>query len=183
MTHDLTPADPQLQPQETAVADPPVPQRSVMLFQQQIELGLPLEEIQEILNPVQTPITSIPNTLAGVRGMLNLRGQVLMVLDLGYLLRYRHNSGLHPNRIMVIRSAAPVSPDSRPPDPLGLLVERVHYVASVPLDQIERVPDFTSVPAPGLPRLSPLVMGTASWEGRPWQLLSVPALLNPTHWS
>lgn len=189
---DLPPLTPPGLPQELSTdplaLDPPVPQRSVLLFGQQMGLGLSLEDTQEILNPTQTPLTPIPNTLAAVRGMLNLRGQMLLVLDLGYLLRYRYNPGLHPNRIIVIRSpatGAPDSraPDSRAPDPLGLLVERVHYVASVPLAQIKRVPDFTSVPASGLARLSPLVMGTANWEGRYWQLLSVPALLNATQWS
>ncbi len=160
----------------------PVPERSLLLFQQQIELGLPLEAIQEILNPTQTPITPVPNTLAGVRGVLNLRGQILLVLDLGYLLRYRYNSSHPPNRIIVLRSQSPVPSDSRPPDQLGLLVERVHSVVSAPLDQIQPVPDLDPVPASWLSRLSPLVMGTVGWEDRPWQLLSVSALLDPAHW-
>ena len=175
----LVPAPPETTPDRIPTS---VPEQSLLLFQQQIELGLPLEVTQEILNPTQTPITPVPNTLAGVRGVLNLRGQMVLVLDLGYLLHYRYNSGYTPNRILVLRSQSPVFSDSRPPDQLGLLVERVHYVVSAPIDPIPSVPHLDPVPTSWPSRLSPLVMGTAGWEDRVWQLLSVSALLNSAHW-
>lgn len=163
-------------------AEDSLPSQPLMLFQQHIELALPLNQVQEILDPSRIPITPIPNTLAGIRGILNLRGQLIGVVDLGYLLSRTHNSGRHPNRVIIMRSLPSSLSHSRPPDQLGLLVERVHQVVSTPLDQICPAPDLKSVPARLRARLSPLTATTVYWQDCSWQILSVPALRSSSLW-
>jgi purine-binding chemotaxis protein CheW len=95
------------------------------------EYGLEIFKIREIRG--YSPITPIPNVPGHVRGVMNLRGTVLPVVDL----RMRFNlPAVDYNRFTVIVIAT-VGDKT-----VGLLVDAVSDVLTVGLDAIREAPDF-----------------------------------------
>jgi purine-binding chemotaxis protein CheW len=99
------------------------------------EYGLEIFKIKEIRG--YSSITPIPNVPSHVRGVMNLRGTVLPVIDL----RMKFNlQAVEYNRFTVIVIA------SVGDKTVGLLVDAVSDVLTVPEDSIRPAPDFgTSV--------------------------------------
>jgi purine-binding chemotaxis protein CheW len=99
------------------------------------EYGLELFKIQEICG--YAPITPIPNLPPHVRGVMNLRGTVLPVIDLRMKFRL---PAVEYNKFTVI-VIAKVKEKT-----VGLLVDAVSDVLQVTPEQIRDAPDFgTSV--------------------------------------
>ncbi len=109
-------------------------------------LGVEILLVREIIRQVEfTPLEDVP---AGVRGLLNLRGQIITVLDLAMLL------GLPPARVgpgtrcIILKTREDVEDalregvlEDRPgPDPVGLLVERIGDVVTTDERTIEAPP-------------------------------------------
>jgi purine-binding chemotaxis protein CheW len=97
----------------------------------QEEYGAEILRVQEVTG--YTTITPIPNAPAHVRGVMNLRGTIIPVIDL------RRRLGLSPveynrlNAIVVVNAGAKVR---------GLLVDVVTDVRSFSHSSIARPPDF-----------------------------------------
>lgn len=77
------------------------------------EFGLPAGRVREVLRP--PPLTRVPFAPRDVRGVAQLRGTLLAVMDLG--LRLGSAPAASPGRLVVV--AGPGG------EPLGLLVDRV----------------------------------------------------------
>jgi len=75
------------------------------------------------------PLTPLPHAPAAVRGYANLRGQVLLVLDLGRLLGRAATADGPDTRLVVFQPALG--------DPFGVLVDCIGDVAFLRPDQIE----------------------------------------------
>jgi len=92
-------------------------------------LGLPIEIVREILRVAD--ITPVPDAPAGVRGVINLRGDVVTIVDLRIVL------GLSPavvgpyTRLVVTHSGDEV---------IGLLVDRVADVVTISPEEREPLP-------------------------------------------
>jgi purine-binding chemotaxis protein CheW len=92
--------------------------------------GVPVEVVQEVVR--QQQMTLVPLARSEVRGLINLRGQIITALDLRCRLRL-----------------APISAEARlmnvfiktPEGAVSLLVDRVEDILEVPADSIERPPD------------------------------------------
>jgi purine-binding chemotaxis protein CheW len=97
------------------------------------EYGLELFRIQEICGYL--PITQIPNVPAYVRGVMNLRGTVLPVVDLRMKFRL---PAVEYNKFTVIVIAL-VGEKT-----VGLLVDAVSDVLQVTQDDMRATPDFGS---------------------------------------
>ena len=97
------------------------------------EYGLEIFKIREIRG--YAPITPIPNVPAHVRGVMNLRGTVLPVIDLRMKFRL---PAVEYNKYTVIVFAT-VGDKT-----VGLLVDAVSDVLMVPKDTIREAPDFGS---------------------------------------
>ena len=95
------------------------------------EYGLELFRIQEICG--YAPITPIPNLPAHVRGVMNLRGTVLPVIDLRMKFRL---APVEYNKFTVIIIAMVESKT------VGLLVDAVSDVLQVKQDDLRAAPDF-----------------------------------------
>jgi len=95
------------------------------------EYGLEIFKIREIQG--YSPITPIPNVPAHVRGVMNLRGTVLPVVDLRMKF---HLPTVEYNKYTVIVIAT-VGEKT-----VGLLVDAVSDVLTVELDAIREAPDF-----------------------------------------
>jgi len=95
------------------------------------EYGLEIFKIREIRG--YAPITPIPNLPSHVRGVMNLRGTVLPVVDLRMKF---HLPAVEYNKFTVIVIAT-VGDKT-----VGLLVDAVSDVLTVELDAIREAPDF-----------------------------------------
>jgi purine-binding chemotaxis protein CheW len=97
------------------------------------EYGLELFKIQEIRG--YAPVTPIPNVPPHVRGVMNLRGTVLPVIDLRMKFRL---PPIEYNKFTVIVIAMVGE------QMVGLLVDAVSDVLQVAQDAIRSAPDFGS---------------------------------------
>jgi purine-binding chemotaxis protein CheW len=97
------------------------------------EYGLEIFKIREIRG--YAPITPIPNVPPHVRGVMNLRGTVLPVVDLRMKF---HLQPVEYSKFTVIVIAT-VGDKT-----VGLLVDAVSDVLMVPKDSIREAPDFGS---------------------------------------
>jgi purine-binding chemotaxis protein CheW len=95
------------------------------------EYGLEIFKIREIRG--YSPITPIPNVPAHVRGVMNLRGTVLPVIDLRMKF---HLPSVEYNKFTVIVIATVADKT------VGLLVDAVSDVLTVEQDALRDAPDF-----------------------------------------
>ena len=91
--------------------------------------GIDLLKIQEI-NKLLV-LTPVPGSPSYVQGILNLRGQIVTVIDLGYKLGLPETRVNRKGRNIIVRSAG---------EYIGLLVEKISEVVRVNVDEIEAPP-------------------------------------------
>lgn len=92
-------------------------------------LGVELSRVREINRTVE--VTPVPRTPASVRGLVNLRGELVTVLDLRYLLTRQPTQLQRRTRNVILQTEA---------EPVGLLVDQVGDVVESSSGQLEPVP-------------------------------------------
>lgn len=97
--------------------------------------SLPLTKVREIIRIC--PITPVPRMPSHWRGVINLRGKIVPVMNLRRRLLLPPSSDLERACIVVIQA-------STESWLIGLLVDVVLEVASIDVEAIEPVPDFGS---------------------------------------
>jgi purine-binding chemotaxis protein CheW len=95
------------------------------------DYGVEILKVQEIKG--YTPVTPIPNTPSYVKGVMNLRGTIIPVVDLRAKLGMAETAYNSFTVIIVVRLAAKT---------VGLIVDAVSDVLNIPLDDIQATPDF-----------------------------------------
>jgi purine-binding chemotaxis protein CheW len=99
------------------------------------EYGLEILKVQEIIR-VQT-ITRVPRTPAYVRGVINLRGKVIPVVDLRLKFGQEQAADTERTCIIVVQirhgEALVV---------MGIIIDEVREVLDIVADNIEEAPDF-----------------------------------------
>jgi purine-binding chemotaxis protein CheW len=104
------------------------------------EYGVEILKVQEIIG--MQPITRVPRTPAFVRGVINLRGKVIPIMDLRErfgMSEAAPDAGAAALRcIIVVRVAT--APDRVVP--MGIVVDRVSEVAAIASDDVEDAPSF-----------------------------------------
>jgi purine-binding chemotaxis protein CheW len=113
------------------VLDPALPgeaaaQRIVLLGVGGHWLGVPIRAIREIIPP--RPYTALPGSEPFVCGLINLRGRIVTVIDLGVRL------GLPPAAASVDHSIVILEPAGRL---VGMAVEEVSRIVPADFDQLE----------------------------------------------
>ena len=93
------------------------------------EYGLPILAVREIIGMVE--ITPIPQSPAFVRGVINLRGKVIPIVDLRRKFSMNCNQDSHENCIIVVRAHEADT---------GVVVDRMSEVAHVEADEIQEPP-------------------------------------------
>ena len=123
--------------------------------------GIPVEQVQEVVRP--QPITPVPLAPKVVRGLINLRGQILTAIDL----RFRLGLGEpgDPGKLMnvVVRTG-----DS----PVSFLVDEIGEVLDVDEDAFEAPPETLQGD------LRELIGGAYKLEGRLLLTLSTDLAVN-----
>lgn len=105
----------------------------VTFFLEKEEYALPIGQVQEI-NRI-TEITKVPNSPGHVRGVINLRGRIVPVIELKRRLKLGEARVDKDSRIVVVENGSKV---------LGLMVDRVAQVLNISSAQIDDTPDEVS---------------------------------------
>ena len=100
-----------------------------------LDLALPIAGVREIIE--YGPLTEVPCMPPAVRGVINLRGNVVSVLDLGARLQGQRSEIQRRSCIVVME--LPLAGETRP---MGLLVDAVDAVFDLEADAIEPPPRF-----------------------------------------
>ncbi|MBI0475351.1 chemotaxis protein CheW [Sphingomonas sp. MA1305] len=99
-------------------------------------LGVDIMAIREIR--AWSPATPLPNVPAHVRGVVNLRGVVLPVLDLSHRLGWGVTDPSSRHVIIVVKIGEQLQ---------GLIVDAVNDIVTVPDDGMQPLPDLGDTPA------------------------------------
>lgn len=97
--------------------------------------GLPIDLIREVIE--YTRVTPIPLINSSVHGVINLRGNVVTVIDLNSRL-YNNNTAVTINSCIIITEYK----DDGATVQVGLLIDNVNEVIDIPKNMIEEEPDF-----------------------------------------
>lgn len=99
------------------------------------EYGLQILKVREIFGYME--ITAVPRTPAYVRGVINLRGQVISVIDLRTRFGMPAVEKTEQTCIIVVE----INLQGRRVN-MGIVVDRVSEVLNIPNQQIEDAPEF-----------------------------------------
>lgn len=97
------------------------------------EYGIEILQVQEIIKP--TDITRVPHAPAYVKGVINLRGSVIPVIDLKARLSLARGEDGEDNRIVITKLDDVTA---------GLAVDAVTEVLSLPTANVENAPGLTT---------------------------------------
>ncbi len=97
------------------------------------EYGVEILKVQEIKG--YSSITPIPNTPSYVKGVMNLRGSIIPIVDLRAKLSMAEAAYNQFTVIIVVRVGAKT---------VGVVVDAVSDVLNIPLKDIQPTPDFGS---------------------------------------
>ncbi len=110
----------------------------VGFFLDQEEYALEIVRVQEIIRAGRW--TWVPNAPAHVRGVINLRGRIIPVMDLKARIGMGYSNVAKDSRIIVVEVGDKA---------LGLLVDRVSQVFKMPGDVVDPPPEEISVAGNG----------------------------------
>ena len=129
------------------------------------EYGIGILKIKEIIGMM--PITTVPRTPGFVKGVINLRGKVIPVMDLR--LRFNMESIDYNERtcIIVVEISSPTGTVQ-----IGIVVDAVSEVLNIKGDEIEDTPEFGGNLDTGY------ILGLAKFEGGVKILLDIDRVLS-----
>ena len=124
------------------------------------EYGVAILQVQEIIKP--TAITRVPQAAAYIKGVINLRGSIIPVIDLKDRLNLAAAAENEGSRIVITRVEDVT---------VGLVVDAVAEVLSLPAGRVENTPGLSA--AQGKEYIS----GVGKVDNRLIILLDLPAVL------
>lgn len=129
------------------------------------EYGIGILKIREIIGMM--PITSVPQTPGFVKGVINLRGKVIPVIDLR--LRFGMDNIEYTERTCII--VVEISGETGTVE-IGIVVDSVSEVLNIKDEEIEDTPSF------GTKLETDYILGMAKMEGGVKILLDIDSVLN-----
>jgi len=124
------------------------------------EYGIEILRVQEIIGLL--PITVVPRTPKYIRGVINLRGKVIPVMDLRAKLELEPKEETYATCIVVVQSHA---------GPIGIIVDRVSEVLQIGDSDIQDPPSFGPTVDIGY------ILGMAKSNGRVKLLLNLDRII------
>lgn len=97
--------------------------------------GIEISLLEEVIG--ELPVTPIPNTPSFIKGVINLRGRIVPVIDLRIKLRMKLVELGHESCILVLKI-----PVRNGVFNMGMIVEQVHDIRDVETNQISEPPNF-----------------------------------------
>ncbi|MEI6783085.1 MAG: chemotaxis protein CheW [Verrucomicrobiota bacterium] len=98
--------------------------------------AIPVLKVREIIR--LTSITAVPQMPDYIRGVINLRGKIIPVMDLRLRFGFATAASADQNCIVVVQVKNPAGQ----PTAMGLVVDAVEEVAQLAAADIEETPDF-----------------------------------------
>ena len=98
--------------------------------------GIDVLKVREIIR--LTAITAVPQMPAYVRGVINLRGKIIPVMDLRLRFGFPEAASTDQTCIIVVQVKLPESKATQ----MGLVVDGVEEVVNLAAADIEKTPDF-----------------------------------------
>ena len=98
--------------------------------------AIPVLKVREIIR--LTNITTVPQMPAYIRGVINLRGKIIPVMDLRLRFGFATVASAEQNCIVVVQVKSPTGEVTA----MGLVVDAVEEVAQLAAADIEETPDF-----------------------------------------
>ena len=130
------------------------------------DYGIPLRQVKEIIGMM--PVTAVPQTPAHVKGVINLRGQVIPVSDLR--LRFGMDAIAYNDRTCIIvvdiRGAESTTR-------MGVIVDAVSEVLNARKEEIEAAPSF------GALARTEYILGMANMDESVKILLDIDRVFDP----
>src|SRR4030042_1016263 len=137
-------------------------EKQMVLFELGTETyGLDIATVHEIIR--MQPIPRVPKAPFYVEGVINLRGRVIPVIDIGKRFGFEKNEEAKNNRIVVININGTT---------LGIIVDAVTEVIRVPADSIDPVSDIVTAGQ------SDYLLGIAKIDNKMIILLALDKLLS-----
>ena len=99
--------------------------------------GVEILKVREIIG--QTEITAVPQTPDYVMGVMNLRGQIISVIDLKKKFGIESKTNAEQNCIIIVE----IEKEYRKRN-MGIIVDSVEEVLNIKAENIEDVPEFGS---------------------------------------
>jgi len=130
------------------------------------EYGIGILQIKEIIGMM--PITTVPHTPGYVKGVINLRGKVIPVVDLRLRFGIEATDYTERTCIIVVEMAAQSGTIMT-----GIVVDSVSEVLNMKAEEIEQTPTF------GIKLDTEYILGMAKMEGGVKILLDINRILNP----
>ena len=129
-------------------------------FLDEEEYGIEILKVHEIIGMMS--ITTVPRTPPFIRGVINLRGKVIPIIDLRLKFAMEAIDQTEETCIIVVQAQS---------IELGIVVDRVSEVLDIPSDDIDEPPSFgAEVPTDYL-------LGIAKTDGRVKLLLNIDRVL------
>jgi purine-binding chemotaxis protein CheW len=142
-------------------APAPVPELHLVTFAlDREEFGVPIQQVREVIRVSE--ITRVPQARPHVRGVTNLRGRILAVVEI------RTRMGLPPAEITPRSRIMVVGVHDRT---LGILVDGVSQVVKVPTPTVTPAPEEVMTPG------ADYITGVARWNSRLIILLDLEKVL------
>jgi purine-binding chemotaxis protein CheW len=135
-------------------------------FLEDEEYGVDVLNVQEIISMVN--ITRVPQTPPFVKGVINLRGLVIPVIDLRLKFHMEAQEYTKKTCIMVVE----VSSDAEKPHSMGLIIDKISEVLNLEGKDIEMTPEF------GASIKTEFITGVAKHNGSIKILLDINAVLS-----
>jgi len=106
------------------------------------EYGVDILCVQEIRG--WQPVRKIPNTPPYVRGVINLRGTIVPIIDMRERFGFDLKEYSATTVVIVLRSLKSIKDGTNDENIIGVVVDAVSEVYDLKLDQIKDAPDFGS---------------------------------------
>lgn len=149
-----------------AVADMSIKTGKYLTFSlESEEYGIGILKVKEIIGML--PITSVPRTPEFVKGVINLRGKVIPVIDLRSKFEMKSNAYNDRTCIIVVEIDA-----SQSTVLIGIVVDTVSEVLNIKEDEIEETPAF------GTKLDTRYILGMAKQDGGVKILLNIDKVLS-----
>ncbi|MBC8095877.1 MAG: purine-binding chemotaxis protein CheW [Akkermansiaceae bacterium] len=123
--------------------------------------GIDVLKVREIIRLTQ--ITAVPQMPVYVRGVINLRGKIIPVMDLRLRFGFPDASATEKTCIIVVQVKLPDGKLTQ----MGLVVDGVEEVVNIAASEIEETPDF------GAEISTSYIMGMAKIKGAVKTLLDI----------
>jgi purine-binding chemotaxis protein CheW len=133
------------------------------------DYGLAILKVRELIGLLD--ITRVPHAPEGVKGVVNLRGKVIPVVDLRFVLGIRPDDSVERPVIIVVQVETPGGPLTT-----GVLVDQVLEVRTIKDEQLEPPPTFSREDS-----ATQYVLGIAKTEKRVVLLLDIDRVLARTN--